>query len=204
MGYFISGHLLEHEPDLAPVKAVLPRSLGCRALSHRRLPLFAIDTYRATKLPRSPLSLATPSTDISLELPESLSTLTATYKRLLAEGGANGLKRAYISLSSLLSSALPHRILTLCSDDDGNDFACLTQSGLLTSLVARCGKYIVRFEQGTGVLLESAPEDPRLHALASEHLQACFGIDGAEVGLGSFDAPEGYGFADLREPLPKL
>jgi hypothetical protein len=132
-----------------------------------------------------------------LELPESLSALTATYKRLLEEGGANGLKRACINLSSLLSSVLRERVLTLYSDDDGNDFACQTQSGLLASLVARCGKYIVRFEQGAQILLEPSAENHRLHALASEHLQACFGINGTELGLGSFDAPDSYGFTDL-------
>jgi hypothetical protein len=137
-----------------------------------------------------------------LELPESLSTLTATYKRLLEEGGANGLKRAYINLSCLLCRVLRQRVLTLYSDDDGNDFACLSQSGLLLSLVARCGEYIVRFEQGAQVLLEPAAEDHRLHALASEHLQACFGINGTELGLGSFDVPEAYGFTDLAATRP--
>jgi hypothetical protein len=194
VGYFISGHLLEHEPDMASVRAALPRSLGCRTYRHRSLQLFAIEIFRATKPPRSPLASATPATDLPLELPESLGPLAAIYARLLKEGGANGLKRVYVNLSLSLSSVLRQRVLTLYSDDDGNDFACLTQSGVLTSLAARCGERIVRFEQGRSVSLEPVPEGRRLHALASEHLAACFGIDGAELGFGSFDPPEAYGF----------
>jgi hypothetical protein len=197
MGYFISGHLLEQEPELALVRAALPHSIGCRAFRHRSVPLFAIDTYRAAKPPRWPLAAATPATDIPLELPESLSTLTAIYRRLLDEGVANGFKRAYVNLSSLLSSALRQRVLTIYSDDDGNDFACLTHSGMLASLVGRCGDYIVRFERGGQALLEPGPEDHRLHVLASEHLQACFGLDGTQLGLGSFDPPEAYGFVEI-------
>lgn len=196
MGYLISGHLLQQKPDLASVRAVLPPSVGCRALRHRDLQLFAIDTYRAAKRPRWPLAAATPATDLTVELPESLSALTAAHSRLLKEGGANGLKRAYINLSSLLSGVLGQPVLTLFCDDDGNDFACLTQSGMLVSLVARCGDYVVRFEQGGRVSLEPGQEDHRLHSFASECLRGWFGIDGAELGLGSFDPPEAYGFVE--------
>jgi hypothetical protein len=139
------------------------------------------------------------SIDIPLELPESLSTLTETYKRLLKERVANGLKRSYINLSSLLSNVLQQRVLTLCSNDDGLDFSCLTESGLLISLVALCGKYIVRFEQGAQVLLEPRPEARQLHELVSEHLRACFGIDGAELGVGSWDGPEWFGSQSWRQ-----
>jgi hypothetical protein len=197
MGCLISAHFLEHEPTLVSVRAALPPSLACRAYRHRSLRLFAIDTYRAAKPPRVPFLAATPATDLPLELPESLSSLTVTYRRLVEEGVANGLKRAYINLSSLLSDVLRQRVLTIYSDDDGNDFACLTESGVLVSLIAQCGEYVVRFQHGGQAVLEPGSENRRLHALASEHLQTCFGIDGTELGLGSFDAPEAHGFVEL-------
>jgi hypothetical protein len=64
-------------------------------------------------------------------------------------------------------------------------------------LVARCGDYIVRCEEGREASLEDAPEDRVLHALATEHLQVSFGIDATEFGMGSFDPPEAYGFVEL-------
>lgn len=148
MGSLISGHFTKELPDILAVRAVLPASVGCRSLSHRDLKLFAIDTYRAAKPRRWPLSVATPATDLPLELPESLSELTELYERLLKEGGANGLKRSYINLSRLLSGVLGQPVLTLYSDDDGNDFACLTRSGELVSLVTWCEEYVVQYEQG--------------------------------------------------------
>ena len=197
MGSLISGHFMKELPDIAAVKAVLPASLGCRLLSHRDLKLFAIDTYRAAKARRWPLAVATPATDLPLELPESLSELTALYERLLKEGGANGLKRAYINLSRLLSELTRQPVLTLYSDDDGNDFACLGRSGELVSLLTWCGEYLVQYEQGGRVLLKPRPSGHRLHALASFALRKWFGIEGAALGLGTLSPPEAYGFAEL-------
>jgi hypothetical protein len=52
------------------------------------------------------------------------------------------------------------------------------------------------YEQGR-VSLEPGPEDHLLHELAAEGLRQWFGVDGAELGLGSFDPPAGYGFVEL-------
>jgi hypothetical protein len=198
MGYFISGHFLQQEPKLALVRAALPRSIGCRVLRHQTLPLFGVDTFRVASPPgRWPFAAATPATDLPAELPATLSSLSAVYERLRSEGVANGLKRSYINLSCLLSGALRHPVLTVYSDDDGNDFACLTRPGALVSLAARCGDYVVRFAEGGQASLEAGPEDRVLHALAAEHLQASFGIDGAELGMCSFEPPEAYGFEEL-------
>src|SRR5690242_18250971 len=122
MGYLISGHFMRHRPDSAKLRAALPKSIGFTVYEHQAHPVFAIDTYRATKPSRYPFSVATPATDISLDVSAELA---AIYEQLRIESAANGLKRSYISLCCILSRALKQEVLSVYSDDDGNDFACL-------------------------------------------------------------------------------
>jgi len=37
-----------------------------------------------------------------------------------------------------------------------------------------------------------------LHACVAAHLQAIFGVPGAQLGLGTFDPPDDYGFVELE------
>ncbi|MDP3287519.1 MAG: hypothetical protein Q8M64_04355 [Methyloversatilis sp.] len=197
MGYLISCHFTQHRPHVTSVRPALPGSIGFRVYRHKTLPLFAIDTWRATKPSRYPFTAATPATDLPLELPERLASLSAIYEHLQQQGGANGLKRSYINLSAMLSNALEQPVLSVYADDDGNDFACLAEQGTLTSLVAKCGEFVVRVEPGSDARLEQEANPPGLHALAARHLQASFGIAGSEIGLGSFDPPEDFGFVEF-------
>jgi hypothetical protein len=197
MGYFVSCHFTQHRPRMADVRSALPPSLGFRVYRHQTLPLFAIDTWRATKPPRYPFTTATPATDLPLELPEHLAPLSAIYEQLHRQGNANGLKRSYINLSASLSQALGRPVLSVYADDDENDFACLTDQGTLVSLVARCGEFVVRMDPVADVRLEQGANALKLHELAALHLQASFGIPGSQAGLGSFDPPEDFGFVEL-------
>ena len=197
MGYFVSAHLMQHHPDSAGLSSALPSSVGFRAYRHANLPLFAIDTFRAAKPSRYPFSVATPATDIPLEFPQKLSGLQAIYQQLHERGNANGLKRAYINLSTLLASSLHQDVFTLYSDDDGNDFACFGNQDGISTLVARCGEFVVRFDAEGDATLNQVSEDNELHALASGLLLKSFGISGKEIGLGSFDPPENFGFVEL-------
>jgi hypothetical protein len=198
MGYLVSAHLTQHRPSSAGVRSALPLSIGFRVYRHQTLPLFAIDTWRATKPSRYPFTAATPATDLPLELPERLKGLSSVYERLQHHGSANGLKRSYINLSAMLSHALAQPVLSVYTDDDESDFACLAEQGAVVSLVARCGEYVVRMEPGTDASLVQEADALELHALASRHLQASFGIPGSAIGLGSFDPPIDLGFVELH------
>ncbi|MGH8177547.1 MAG: hypothetical protein ACREV5_14905 [Steroidobacter sp.] len=153
-------------------------------------PIFGIDTYRATKPSPYPFSAVTPATDISLDVSEELA---AMYEQLRIEGAANGLKRSYINLSRILSETVNESVLSVCSDDDGNDFACLSRSGAIISGSAKCEKYIVRFGPSNASRCP-APEQHHLHALASEAATSFLGFPASDLGFGSFDPPEYFGF----------
>ena len=157
---------------------------------HLRHPVFAIDTYRATKPSQFPFSASTPATDIPLEVSLELS---AVYEELRSENAANGLKRSYVNLSRALSSAVSQDVLSVFSDDDGNDFACLSRGGEVVSGIARCEGYIVRFgpSQASRSLASSEPE---LHELSSDALTSFLGVAASDLGFGSMDPPDNMGF----------
>ena len=192
MGYLIAGHFVRQRPDAARLRAALPESIGFTVYKHLRHPVFAIDTYRATKPSRFPFSAATPATDIPLEVSAELS---AVYEQLRSENAANGLKRSYVNLSRALSSALSQDVLSVYSDDDGNDFACLSRGGEVVSGIARCEVYIVRFGP-SHASRSPASSESGLHELSSEAVTSFLGVAASDLGFGSMDPPDNMGFKE--------
>jgi hypothetical protein len=190
MGYLISGHFVKPRPDAGRLRAALPKSIGFTVYEHLRHPVFAIDTYRATKPTEFPFSAATPATDIPLEVSPELS---AVYEQLRSENAANGLKRSYVNLSRMLSSAVSQDVLSVFSDDDGNDFACLSRGGEVVSGIAKCEAYIVRFGPSQASRSPASSES-RLHELSPEAVTSFLGVSAADLGFGSMDPPENMGF----------
>ena len=190
MGYLIAGHFVRQRPDAARLRAALPTSIGFTVYKHLRHPVFAIDTYRATKPSQFPFSASTPATDIPLEVSPELS---AVYEELRSENAANGLKRSYVNLSRALSSAVSQDVLSVFSDDDGNDFACLSRGGEVVSGIARCEGYIVRFGP-SHASRSPASSESELHELSSEAVTSFLGVAASDLGFGSMDPPDNMGF----------
>jgi hypothetical protein len=190
MGYLISGHFVRQRPDAAKLRTALPASIGFTLYEHLAHPVFAIDTYRATKPSRYPFSAATPATDIPLDVSPELS---AVYEQLRSENAANGLKRSYVNLSRALSSAMSQDVLSVYSDDDGNDFACLSRAGEVLSGIARCEGNVVSFGP-SHASRSPASSQSRLHELSSEAVTSFLGVAASDLGFGSFDPPDNLGF----------
>jgi len=119
MGYLVACHFTKQAPSGSSVRGALSPSIGFAIYRHQVLPLFAIDTFRAAKPSRSPFSVATPTTDLPLELAPDLAPLSVLYEQLKEEGIANGLKRSYINLACILCSCLGQDVLSVYGDDDG-------------------------------------------------------------------------------------
>src|SRR5262249_49535214 len=126
MGYLIAGHFTRRRPSSSRVRTALPNSVGFTLYAHSTYPICAIDTYRASKPSKYPFSTATPATDIPLAVSPELDAL---YEQLRGENAANGFKRSYLNLCRALSRSLEEDVLTIFSDDDGSDFACLGRNG---------------------------------------------------------------------------
>jgi hypothetical protein len=197
MGHLVAGHLTVERPDPGRIRGALPASVGFSVWRHGSLPLFAVDTFAAARPPQRPLSVATPALDLPLELPPDLAPLDVLHERLRADGAAGGFHRAYVALSRLLSAALRQRVLSLYADDDESDFACLSASGKLEHLSARCGDRLVAFEHGQ---LELAPaQDGGLHAVASRAFEEFTGYPASALGLGTRAPPPRLGLVPVTE-----
>ncbi len=190
MGYLIAGHFVRQRPDAATLRAALPTSIGFTLYEHLAHPVFAIDTYRATKPSDFPFSAATPATDIPLEVSPELS---AVYEQLRSENAANGLKRSYVNLSRTLSGAMGQDVLSVFADDDGNDFACLSRGGEVVSGIARCEDSIVSFGPANASRSPASSES-ELHELSAAAVASFLGVAAADLGFGSFDPPDNLGF----------
>ncbi len=194
MAFLISAHFAHQKPSPSKVRAALPSSLDFAIYRHRDFALFAIDTFRAAKPPRHPFSAATPSTDLPLDLPSDLAALSSLYEELRESGTANGLKRAYVNLSCMLSSSLEQEVLSVYGDDGGNDFACLSAKGKVVRMAARCGDELVAFENGRVSRALNESDDHVLHQIVSRHFELFSGHSGSTINLGIFNASENRGF----------
>jgi hypothetical protein len=106
MAYLVVWHFLNERPSASKIRDGLPASIGFAIYRHSRFAVFAIDTFRAAKPSRYPLSVATPATNLPLALPSDLAPLDELHEHLRPERSANGLKRACIQLSSAFPVAL--------------------------------------------------------------------------------------------------
>jgi hypothetical protein len=195
MGYLISAHLMKQRPASSLLRAALPKSIGFAVYEHPTYRIFAIDTFRATRPSSYPFSTATPATDLSLDVPADLARI---YEELRAENAANGLKRAYINLCRLISGTTTQEVLSVFADDDGNDFACVCRAGELVDGVAKCESHVVRFGAASASM-SPAPDETELHQLASEAVSAFLGVSASNLGFGSLDPPENYGFTVVTD-----
>jgi hypothetical protein len=174
---------------------VVPEGTAFTIHRHATLPFFILETYRAAKPPRSPLTGATPSAGLSLDLPSELASLGPLYEKLRAEGSANAFPRALVNLGRALSSSLNQAVLTLSSDDDTRDFACLCRGGLCERLRLRTEAELVTFEQGALVIdpVTDDGEGSPLHGVAAAEFERFTGQRAAVLGLGTFDPPPRFG-----------
>jgi len=197
MGYLVTGHFTLEKPNPERVRAALPTPVGFGIYRHESLAVFAIDTFRASKPTHYPLSTATPGTDLPLQLPPDLQAVNDIYEELRKKGTANGLKRSYISLSRMLSAGLEQSVLSAFSDDEDCDFACVSRDGTTGRVVARCGDDLILFDKGR--LSVTKTEDERtLHAVVSREFELFTGQPASALGLGSFDAPDVFGFVPVE------
>lgn len=193
MGELVSMHLIKQRPEVDAIRAVLPSSIGFRVYRHGSLALFAIDTFGKDKPPQYPFTSATPAADLPLELGPHLRSLTAAYEYARRAGGANCIKRSFINLAEALSEALGQTVLSICSDDDELDFACLASGGVASVVTALCDETIVRYVNGT-TQIAPAGDELSLHQHAIEAFEEFTGASAETIGLGSLDSPDDFGF----------
>lgn len=191
--YFVSMHLTKQQPEAEAIRNILPPSIGFRVYRHNTVDIFAIDTFAETEPPPHPFTSDTPAKDLSLELGSHLHSLAAAYEKLRRSGGANGIRRSYINLAEMLSGAIGQPVLSICSNDDDLDFACLAANGMAFGIIALCDETVVRCVNGA-TELTAAGDEIRLHQYAMEAFEDFTGINAEIIGLGAWEPPPDFGF----------
>lgn len=217
MGYLVVAHATKTMPD--PLKlASLPSSVGWAVYHDAEADAFFIDTFRSGRNQDWPFTGMPPSKELPLEFVQGLEALAEIYKALQDAKLANSFNRAFLNLNLALSKSLQVPVCSFYSNDDGLDFACVSDNGRLTRLRCECGDLQVVFEQGNAVIQpllieddegESADlsylYDPKkgirvldrnqqqssdLHAIAAAEVMAFLRLDKPPLGLTSFDGME--------------
>lgn len=96
--------------------------------------------------------------DISLEMPPGLEALNSLNNALTKLGLANGFSRGYTSFSLNLNKLLSMPILSIVSDDDSIDFACIVANGKLMRINCRCEDLQIRYSGGQLRIQPLVPE----------------------------------------------
>jgi hypothetical protein len=217
MGCLVVAHATKTMPDALQL-ASLPSSIGWAVYHDAEADAFFIDTFRSGRNRDWPFTSMPPSKELPLDFVQGLEPLAAIYKAIQDAGLANSFNRAFLNLNLALSKSLQMPVCSFCSDDDGLDFACVSDDGRLTRLRCECGDLHVAFEQGEvaiqPLLIEddvgdsadlSYLHDPTkgirflerkleqssdLHAISAAEVMAFLRLDKPPLGLTSFDGME--------------
>lgn len=196
MGYLITGMFLLERPSQDALRAALPASVEFRIYEHPELQIYAVGGFRRIKPSAYPLSMPFSTADVPLELGPHLSLLSEEYRKLQDLGVADGFKRAYLNLAEIVSAALGTAVLTLFTDDDGIDFACIAQSGRVSLLWAQCGTDSLKID-GASVVWRPLGELTSLHQNAALAFRHFTGKDPQMFGFGSWDPPHHFGLLQI-------
>lgn len=218
MGYLIAAHVTKSEPDLAQLET-LPTNLAWAVYRDDDASAWYVDTFVTGEKHEWPFTYVPDCKDLPRDLPDNLGQLSRVYAALKVARLADSFDRTLLNLNLLLSSTLKIPVLSFCSDDDGLDFACMSQGGTLLRLHCECGDISITYREGK---IEIQPlrfdndddmeltdltdlHDPangifvldrdknhtgRLHFIASEEVLSFLGTSSPPLGLGCFDGIE--------------
>ncbi len=217
MGYLVAAHVTRTAPDVARLK-MLPPGLAWAVYRDEDVPAWYLDTFKADRKKKWTFASPTLTRDFPLDLPDDLQSLTRVYAALQSARLANGFKRGFINANLFISKILQRPVCSFYSDDDGLDFACVSDNGVLQRLRCECGDLEIVYQNGRVTIQPFQPEvdetnltdlsqlhDPEagvavmernkeqstlLHFVAGSELAAFLDIPTAPLGVGSFDGLE--------------
>jgi hypothetical protein len=219
MGYLVAAHVTRTAPDVARLK-MLPPGLAWAVYRDQDMPAWYLDTFKADRKQQWPFASPTLTSDFPLDLPDDLGALTRLYAALQSARLANGFKRGFLNANLFISKILQRPVCSFCSDDDGLDFACVSDNGVLQRLRCECGDLEIVYqngrvtiqplqleieddegdltdfrqlhdpEAGIAVMERNKEQSTLLHFVAGSELATFLDMPTAPLGLGSFDGIE--------------
>src|SRR5882762_774698 len=219
MGYLVAAHVTRTAPDVARLK-LLPPGLAWAVYRDEDVPAWYLDTFKAGRKQQWPFTSTPLTRDFPLDLPDDLGALTRVHAALQSARLSNGFKRVFLNADLFISKILQRPVCSFCSDDDGLDFACVSDNGVLQRLRCECGDLEIVYENGrvtiqplqleiedderdltdfrqlhdpeagVAVMGRNKEQSTLLHFVASSEVAAFLEIPTAPLGLGRFDCLE--------------
>jgi hypothetical protein len=216
MGYLVTAHVTRTAPDVARLK-MLPPGLAWDLYRDEDVPAWYLDTFKADRKKKWTFASPTLTRDFPIDLPDDLRALTRVYAALQNARLANGFKRGFLNANLFISNILQQPVCSFCSDDDGLDFACISDNGVLQRLRCECGDLEIVYqdgrvtiqplqleieddegdltgfrqlhdpEAGVAIMERNKEQSTLIHFVASSELAAFLEIPTAPLGLGTFD-----------------
>lgn len=217
MGFYVAAHVFTSAPDLAKLEA-LPGHVAWAVYRDEDARTWFLDAFEPGKKHEWPFTSMPHSKSLPRDLPESLSQLSRVYAGLRKARIADSFDIAFLNLNLLLSKTLQLPVSSVCSDDDGLDFACVSHNGILQRLRCECSDVEIVFRDGKveiqpvriqdddfdltdltdlhdpasgiSVLERNKDHSSLLHLIAGQELSAFLGTSTPPLGLGRFDGVE--------------
>ncbi len=219
MGYLVAAHVTRTAPDVARLK-MLPRGIAWAVYRDEDVPAWYLDTFKADRKKKWTFASPTLTRDFPIDLPDDLGALTRIYAALQSARLANGFKRGFLNANLFISKILQRPVCSFYSDDDGLDFACVSDNGVLQRLRCECGDLEIVYENGrvtiqplqleieederdltdfrqlhdpqagVAVMERNKERSTLLHFVAGSELATFLETPTAPLGLGSFDGLE--------------
>ena len=219
MGYLVAAHVTRTAPDVARLK-MFPPGLAWAVYRDQDVPAWYLDTFKAGLKQKWPFTSTPLTKDFQLDLPDDLGALTRVHAALQSARLSNGFKRVFLNANLFISKILQRPVCSFYSDDDGLDFACVSDNGVLQRLRCECGDLEIVYqngkltiqplqleieddegdltdfrqlhdpEAGIAVMERNKEQSTLLHFVAGSELATFLDIPTAPLGLGSFDGIE--------------
>lgn len=199
MAYLLAFSVVREHPDSSRL-GELPQSLPWKVFGTERFSEAFVDVFDYRKDWKYPFCSIPAVKDLPLQFPEPLDHLNELYDELRKKNRANGFKRAFINLNLKLSDLLSAEVLSVISDDEGTDLACISVAGELKKLRFRAGGIEANWSQDTGTDL-GTKSSSRLHRIAEEE---CSQFLGVQLPLFGFDGESDSLELELLHSSPPL
>ncbi|MDL2197487.1 hypothetical protein QQF45_00255 [Halopseudomonas aestusnigri] len=182
MGYLLAFSVAKECADSSKL-VELPQSLPWKVFGTEQFPDKLVDVFDFRKDWEYPFSSVPAAKDLPLQFPDPLGALNELYDELRKKNRANGFKRAFINLNLQLSQLLSTEVLSVISDDEGTDLACVSVDGQLKKLRFRAGKIEANWSREMGIDLDKKSSS-RLHKIAEDE---CFEFLNFRLPMFGFD-----------------
>ncbi len=201
MGYLVSLSAFKSVPKNGAALHQLPKSLPWKLYRAKSVDELLLDVFNVKRDGEHPFSSIPAIQDLPLQFDDPLTGLNELYESLRKKNRGNGFKRAFVNLNVMISRLVAAETLSIVSDDEGIDLACISEHGTLHKLRFRAGSVEVNWMPGTETT-ELKRGTSRLHRIAEEECASFFGlrlpIFGFDGDITTLDLER----IDMSSPLP--